>query len=226
MTYFALGNLHSIELQRGDSIWILIEPQKNCTSSSRCGIILLNNKVIYSILKTLIWGKRNLSVKKANIDEGLKKECIFANMQKQPAGVFCEKGILRNFAKNMKTPVFRDSFLIKLQSLPATSLKRSFWHRCFPVNFAKFLRTAYSQNTSGRLLLNIFCLRLVIVARIVFVTCFFTTLPVIKFHWLCTNGFYIECICYSLNLLQIWYQSSNYWKCQIKSFFFVVSYST
>ena len=110
MTYFALGNLHSIELQRGDSILILIEPQKNCTSSSRCGIILLNNKVIYSILKTLIWGKRNLSVKKANIDEGLEKECIFANIQKQPAGVFCEKGVLRNFAKSMKAPVSETHF--------------------------------------------------------------------------------------------------------------------
>ena len=27
------------------------------------------------------------------------------------------------------------------------------WKRCFPVNFAKFLRTPFSQNTSGRLLL-------------------------------------------------------------------------
>ena len=25
--------------------------------------------------------------------------------------------------------------------LPATLLKRSLWHRCFPVNFPKFLRT-------------------------------------------------------------------------------------
>ena len=29
------------------------------------------------------------------------------------------------------------------------------WHRCFAVNFAKFLRTPYLQNTSGRLLLSI-----------------------------------------------------------------------
>ena len=27
-------------------------------------------------------------------------------------------------------------------------------HRCFPVNFAKFLRTPFVQNTSGRLLLK------------------------------------------------------------------------
>ena len=37
---------------------------------------------------------------------------------------------------------------------PATLLKKRLWHRCFPVNFAKFLRTPFLQNTSGRLLLK------------------------------------------------------------------------
>ena len=32
----------------------------------------------------------------------------------------------------------RVSFLIKLQAAPATLLKKRLWHRCFPVNFAKF----------------------------------------------------------------------------------------
>ena len=39
---------------------------------------------------------------------------------------------------------------------PATLLKKRLWHRCSPVNFAKFLRTRFSQNTSGRLLPEIF----------------------------------------------------------------------
>ena len=47
----------------------------------------------------------------------------------------------------------RDSFLIKLQANPATLLKKSLWYRYFHVNFAKFLRTRFLQNTSGRLLL-------------------------------------------------------------------------
>ena len=38
---------------------------------------------------------------------------------------------------------------------PATLIKKRLWHRCFPVNFAKFLRTPL-QNTSGRLLLLTF----------------------------------------------------------------------
>ena len=36
---------------------------------------------------------------------------------------------------------------------PATLLQKRLWHRCFPVNFAKFLRTPFSQNTSKWLLL-------------------------------------------------------------------------
>ena len=35
----------------------------------------------------------------------------------------------------------------------ATLLKKRLWHRCFPVNFAKFPRTSFLQNTSGGLLL-------------------------------------------------------------------------
>ena len=38
----------------------------------------------------------------------------------------------------------------------ATLLKKKLWHRYFPVDFAKFLRTRYLQNTSGRLLLILF----------------------------------------------------------------------
>ena len=36
---------------------------------------------------------------------------------------------------------------------PSTLLKKRPWHRCFPVNFAKFLRTPLLQNTSGQLFL-------------------------------------------------------------------------
>ena len=39
---------------------------------------------------------------------------------------------------------------------PATLLKKRLWHRCFAVNFVKFLRTPFLQNSSGRLLLSIY----------------------------------------------------------------------
>ena len=48
----------------------------------------------------------------------------------------------------------RVSFLIKLQAWPATLLKKRLWHRCFPVNFAKFLRTPFFTEHLWWLLLN------------------------------------------------------------------------
>ena len=51
-----------------------------------------------------------------------------------------------------KTPVPETPFHKVAGLSPATLLKKSLLHRCFPVNFAKFLRTPFLQNTSGRLL--------------------------------------------------------------------------
>ena len=38
---------------------------------------------------------------------------------------------------------------------PTNLLKKILWRKWFPVNFAKFLRTLFLQNTSGRVLLQI-----------------------------------------------------------------------
>ena len=43
-----------------------------------------------------------------------------------------------------------------IQALPAALFKKRLWHRCFPVNLAKFLRIPFLQITSWRLLLIIF----------------------------------------------------------------------
>ena len=54
------------------------------------------------------------------------------------------KDVFRNFAKLTEKHICQSLFLIKLQaSRPATLLKKRLWHRCFPVNFAKFLRTPF-----------------------------------------------------------------------------------
>ena len=44
---------------------------------------------------------------------------------------------------------------IKASGRPAILIKKRLWHRCFPLNFAKFLRTSFLQNTSWRLLVQI-----------------------------------------------------------------------
>ena len=57
-----------------------------------------------------------------------------------------KKVFLEISQNSQKNTCVRDSFLLKLQATLA---------QVFPVNFAKFLRTAFLQNTSGRLLLNV-----------------------------------------------------------------------
>ena len=70
--------------------------------------------------------------------------------------VFCKKGVLRNFAKFIEKHLCQSLFFNKAAGLrPAILLKKRLWHSCFPVNFGKFLRTPFSQNTPGRLLLKL-----------------------------------------------------------------------
>ena len=74
-------------------------------------------------------------------------------IQKEPPEVFYKKGVLRNFAKFAGKNLCHNLFLNKVAGLrPETLLKKRLWHRCFSVNFVKFLRTLFLQTTSGRLL--------------------------------------------------------------------------
>ena len=58
--------------------------------------------------------------------------------------VFCKKGVLRNFAKFTGKHLCQNLFFNKVAGLrPVTLLKKRLWHRCFPVNFVKFLRTPF-----------------------------------------------------------------------------------
>ena len=67
---------------------------------------------------------------------------------------FCNKDVLRNFAKFTGKHLRQRFFFNKLAGLRhATLLKKRLWHRCFAVIFAKFLRTPFQKNTSGRLFL-------------------------------------------------------------------------
>ena len=60
---------------------------------------------------------------------------------------------IRNCAKITGKYLCQSLYFNKVGS--AALLKQRLRHRCFPINFAKFLRTPFLQNTSGRLLLNI-----------------------------------------------------------------------
>ena len=58
---------------------------------------------------------------------------------------YIKKGVLKNLTKfTGKKTCARVSFFNKVAGLrPATLLKERLWHRCFPVNFVKFLRISF-----------------------------------------------------------------------------------
>ena len=61
-----------------------------------------------------------------------------------------KKGVLRDFAKFTGKHLYESLFLNKVIGLePATLLKKRLWHRCFPVNLAKFLRTLFYRTPLG-----------------------------------------------------------------------------
>ena len=71
-------------------------------------------------------------------------------------GALYEKVLLEILQNSQENNCARISFFPEFLNLrPATLLKKRLWHRCFPVNFTKFLRTPFLQSTSGRLLLNL-----------------------------------------------------------------------
>ena len=58
--------------------------------------------------------------------------------------VFCTKGVLKNFAKFTRKHLCQGLFFNKVADLrPATLLKKRLWHRRFPVDFEKNLRTPF-----------------------------------------------------------------------------------
>ena len=63
------------------------------------------------------------------------------------------KGVLRNFANLTRKHLCQSLFFDKVAGF--SLWKERLWHRCFHVNFVKFLRTLYLQNTSGKLLLSL-----------------------------------------------------------------------
>ena len=70
--------------------------------------------------------------------------------------VFCQKGVLQNFSKFTGKYLCQTLFFNKVTGLrPATVLKKRLWHRCFPLNFEKILRTLFFVEHLRRRLLKV-----------------------------------------------------------------------
>ena len=68
---------------------------------------------------------------------------VMKNRSSRPEN-FYKKGVLRNFTKLTGEHLCQGLFFNKVAGLrPATRLEKRLWHRCFPVNFVKFLRTPF-----------------------------------------------------------------------------------
>ena len=66
--------------------------------------------------------------------------------------MFCKKGVPKNSSKFTGKHLCQGLFFNEV-AWSCNFIKKRLWHRCFPVNFDKFLRTPFLQNTSGWLLL-------------------------------------------------------------------------
>ena len=93
---------------------------------------------------TTITGKNVSTTTNFTTSEGGISDSFFYRFYspKQPPDVFCTKSVLKNVAKFTGKHLCQSLFLIKLQAWPTTLLKKRLWNRCFPVNFATFLRTS------------------------------------------------------------------------------------
>ena len=61
--------------------------------------------------------------------------------------VFCKKRVLKNFAKFIGKHLCRSLFFNEVAGLSlATLLKKRHWHRCFPVNFVKYLEHFFIEH--------------------------------------------------------------------------------
>ena len=66
-----------------------------------------------------------------------------------------KKVVLKNFIIFTGKPLCRSHFLIKFLAYMSVTLLKKTPTQVFPVNIAKYLRTTFLENTSGRLLLKV-----------------------------------------------------------------------
>ena len=90
------------------------------------------------VTEKVLYNKRNIHV------SGPQLNIIISILRSSRPEVFYKRGALKNFAKFTVKHLCQSLFFNKVAGLrSATLLKKSLWHRRFPVNFAKFLTTPF-----------------------------------------------------------------------------------
>ena len=112
--------------------------------SLACCVPLVKSSVKYQIyILNLIRRKIIKHTLKINILENICNLMVSMGRSSHQR-CFVKKGVLRNFAKFTGKHLCHRLFFNNVAGLRhATSLKKILWHRCFPVNFVKSLRTPF-----------------------------------------------------------------------------------
>ena len=110
------------------------------TSRLMCANFMINLNVIINFMLQLFNNNRETMLHAEAVVQSCSVKKVFLEISQNSQENACS----------------RVSFLIKLQASglsPTTLLKKRLWHRCFPVNFVKFLRTPFFTNHLWWLLL-------------------------------------------------------------------------
>ena len=94
---------------------------------------------VFYCINSGYWDKNNRAYSKICTQN----RCVCLNDRSNHWRCSGKKVFLEISQNSQESNCTRDSFLIKLQAWPATLLKKNLWHRCFPENFVKFLRTPF-----------------------------------------------------------------------------------
>ena len=112
-------------------------PEKNCLAYDKFISFIKNLQVKQRLAEPTDWCEK---LRNTNVDYRSNRSRNFS------------KFVFLKFSHYSQESPMLESLFNKVAGLrSATLLKKRLWHKCFPVNFAKFLRTPLLQNTSGRL---------------------------------------------------------------------------
>ena len=87
---------------------------------------------------------KTIEAKRASRRHGLFGKKIIYPWEKNKGKSLCRlKNLLKNLDQNLEVGKDYDNENDRNSLRPVTLLKKRLWHRCFPVNFAKFLRAPF-----------------------------------------------------------------------------------
>ena len=94
---------------------------------------------------------QEIDVDVAALELAISKSKKYSICGSRRSEVYWKKGVLRNFTKFTGKYLCQSIFLNTNAGLSSEAFlfKKRLWRRCFPLNFMKFLRTPFLQNTSG-----------------------------------------------------------------------------